>query len=123
MNDRNTCELKITILLSNGNMVVGDYDFSSHKFVIPKTVIFEDSFYQALSVVNITNDSATISYMFSSDYLATKFLVKEDDPAEIVDYVSLINPKLDNTRVKIIIELIKQQTQGGSKYESERDFS
>ena len=106
MIDKKTCEIKVTILLSNGTMVLGFFNFVSQKFDIPKSIIFKDEFYDSLAVLNVSDVSATISYMFSTDYLATKFYLTKDEPVEIVDYIDVVNPKIDNARVKIIIDVI-----------------
>ena len=123
MIDKKTCEIKVTILLSNGTMVLGFFNFVSQKFDIPKSIIFKDEFYNSLAVLNVSDDSATISYMFSTDYLATKFYLTKDEPVEIVDYIDVVNPKIDNARVKIIIELVSLKIGGSNSNERKRDFS
>ena len=123
MINKKTCEIKVTILLSNGTMVLGFFNFVSQKFDIPKSIIFKDEFYNSLAVLNVSDDSATISYMFSTDYLATKFYLTKDEPVEIVDYIDVVNPKIDNARVKIIIELVSLKIGGSNSNERKRDFS
>ena len=123
MIDKKTCEIKVTILLSNGTMVLGFFNIVSQKFDIPKSIIFKDEFYNSLAVLNVSDVSATISYMFSTDYLATKFYLTKDEPVEIVDYIDVVNPKIDNARVKIIIELVSLKIGGRNSNERKRDFS
>ena len=116
-------EIRVTVLLSNGTSVLGNYNFECHQFEFSKTIVFEDSFYQSLKLVNINEEVAIISYMFSSDYIPTKFKLSEKNPVEIIDYISSIEPKLDNVRVKIIIELVSLRIGGSNSNERKRDFS
>lgn len=123
MFDKKSCDIKLTILLSNGTSATGSFNFENNKFEISKSIIFNESFYNCLNLESLSEKSATISYMFSTDYLPKKFKLTEDEPVEIVDYLDLLEPKLNNARVKIIIELKLLKSGGSSENERKRDFS
>ena len=99
-----------TLNFASGEKFITEFNDETSSFPFPKDkVSLNYDLEEALKVRSINEDgSATISYIYSSDYNPQILLVKEGEPLEIRDYCMVYLPKNDLGEQQIIIKLEAQ---------------
>ena len=102
-------KLEATIALSNGKTFTGQFSPSGRCFFFNKNEFnSEHDFDNCLKVRGFNEDGDIIvSYIFSGDYTPRLFVLKEDEPLEIREFINVYLPKpeLENEPVLLTVKV------------------